>query len=91
MLQTSASNTRQMMVVRRALRDIIATELTPRQREVVLLYWFEEKRICDIARELGVAGTTVSRTLRRGMANIRHHMRFYIEYDRMCLTDDDDE
>ena len=90
MLQTSASNTRQMEVVRRALRDVIATELTPRQREVVLLYWFEDRRICDIARELGVAGTTVSRTLERGMAKIRRHMRFYVEYDRMCLADEDD-
>ena len=47
------------------LQNIIRNGLTPRQRETLIAYYFQEKTIYAIARERGVHRSTVSRTLRR--------------------------
>ena len=45
------------------LRAIIETRLTPRQREVVQLYFFEGLTEAEIAQRLGIAQQVVSRHL----------------------------
>lgn len=45
--------------------------LPPKERQAVLLYYLEDLRIPAIARELGVAPSTVSRRLRSATAKLR--------------------
>jgi RNA polymerase sigma factor (sigma-70 family) len=47
------------------VRRIIRQELTDKQREVILAYYFQNKRIPRIAEEWGVHKSSVSRLLRR--------------------------
>lgn len=51
-------------------------ELTPRQRQVVQMYYIDQMLMADIARELGVNVSTVSRTLNRGRNRLRRCLRF---------------
>ncbi len=47
------------------VRRIIRHELTDRQREAILAYYFQNKRIPQIAGEWGVHKSSVSRLLHR--------------------------
>ena len=60
----------------RRLRQVVKGELSPRQRETVEAYYFENKTMEQIAREQGVNRSTVSRTLRRGMRNLQRYLQY---------------
>ena len=62
----------QLQRLRRAVRQ----ELSPRQRETVEAYYFENKTMEQIARELGVNRSTVSRTLKRGVRNLERFLGY---------------
>ena len=59
-----------------ALREIILTELTPRQRQVFLAYHAQKLNVTQIAKQLGVHKSTVSRTLRRAEARIGRFTKY---------------
>lgn len=61
--------------IRRLLR-VMEAELTPRQKQVLSLYFFEEKRPAEIARELGVHRSTALRTLRRAETRVRRLLKY---------------
>lgn len=46
-----------------ALTQAVATRLTPRQREIVDLYFYREKTQAEIAEELGISQQVVSKQL----------------------------
>ena len=60
----------------RRVRQVIQRELTPRQREVLLLHYRQGLCVTQIARQLGVNKSTVSRTLRRAEENLRRFLRY---------------
>ena len=61
------TNRREREEYRRFLYRAIKTQLTHRQTQVMLLYYFEGKNITEIAQELGLNKSTISRTLRRSL------------------------
>lgn len=68
-------NHRRMAVVKRKLAGVMRQALTLRQEEMVRMYYYQQKKIPQIARELGVNKSTVSRTIKRGIQNIRTQMK----------------
>lgn len=50
-------------------------DLTARQREMVELYYFENRTLSQIARQLGVCPSTVSRCLDRAQRRLWRAMR----------------
>jgi len=61
------------------LMRCIREDITPRQREVLLLYYFRGMRQVDIAKQLGVARSTVSRTIQRGERRLKRCLRYGAE------------
>ena len=55
----------------RRLRRVIEKELTEKQRETLIAYYFQNKTMEQIARERGVKRSTVCRTLHRAEAMVR--------------------
>jgi len=51
-------------------------ELTPRQRQMIHLYYIEQMLMRDIARYLGVNVSTVSRTIARGRKRLIRCLRY---------------
>ena len=51
-------------------------ELTPRQRQVVHMYYIDQMLMRDIAETLGVNVSTVSRTIARGRARLKRCLRY---------------
>ena len=73
------TNRREREEYRRFLYRAIKTQLTHRQTQVMLLYYFEGKNITEIAQELGLNKSTVSRTLRRSLNRLTDLARLYYE------------
>ena len=75
-LQHAADNSERLERLRRSLRQAREKELTPRQRQLVDLYFDQGMNIPQIARELGLNRSTVSRTLRRAKARLYRCLRY---------------
>lgn len=62
----------QLQRVQRVIRE----ELTPLQRETLLLFYFQRMTISQIAAHRGVQKSTVLRTLRRAEDRLRRYLKF---------------
>lgn len=62
--------------LRANLTRALAEEVTPRQREMLALYYEDRLNTRQIADRLGVDRSTVSRTLRRGEARLRRCLQY---------------
>ena len=76
LLDHGETNELQVARLRRNLQLAKRQELTPRQRQVLELYFEQGKNIPAIAQELGVACSTVSRTLKRARWNLYRSLRY---------------
>ena len=72
----SETNDLQLERMRRSLRIAREQELTPRQQEVLALYYNEQLTIAEIARRLEVNTSTVCRTLERARKRLRRALRY---------------
>lgn len=58
------------------IASALMEELTPRQMQVVHMYYVDQMLMRDIAEALGVNVSTVSRTLGRGRDRLRRCLRY---------------
>lgn len=63
-------------VITKKMAIAINEELTDRQREMVNMYYIQQMTMAQIADELGVSVSTVSRTLQRGRNRLRRCLRY---------------
>lgn len=73
MAETNAAVTNRLRV---NLKHALAEEVTPRQREILMRYYYNGERQTEIARALGIHKSTVCRTLRRGETHLRRCLRY---------------
>lgn len=71
-------------VTGRLVRTALREDLTPRQSQMVRLYYIEQSTMPDIARRLGVNVSTVSRTLAAARVKLKRSLR----YARQAAYDD---
>ena len=71
------TNNETLKKVRHALVEIIKNDLTERQKETVVLYYYKKMTMTEIADILGVNVSTVSRTLARARKNICDRTKYY--------------
>lgn len=69
-------NAEQLERLRRNLRRARELELTPCQRQVVDMHFEREMSVTEIARELGVNPSSVSRTLGRAKQTLRRCLQY---------------
>lgn len=74
--ENAPDNGEQMERLRRGLRQARERELTPRQRQVLNLYYDDGMNICQIAEELDLNPSTISRTLRRAKDRLYRYLRY---------------
>lgn len=76
MRENAEDNALQLERMKRNLRIAREKELTPRQRCMLELYYDQQMSVTEIAQELSVNVSTVSRTLQRA----RNRLRRYLQY-----------
>ena len=74
--QNAEDNSERLDRLRRGLRQAREQELTPRQRQMLELYFDRGMNIPQIAEELGLNRSTVSRTLRRAKNRLYRCLRY---------------
>ncbi len=72
----AGDNGREQAALRENLARALREELTPRQQEVLELYYGERMNLAQIGDALGVCPSTVSRTLRRGEERLWRCLRY---------------
>ena len=75
----AADNSQQMARLKRNLVRALQEDVTPRQREFLLLYYGEQLNMRQIGERLGVDKSTVSRTIKRGERRLQRCLRYGAE------------
>ncbi|MBP1758808.1 MAG: polymerase subunit sigma-70 [Firmicutes bacterium] len=73
---TAEDNVGQIQGLRRNLAVALRQDITPRQRQFLLLYYSQGMNMREIAENLGVDRSTVSRTIKRGEERLRRCLRY---------------
>lgn len=58
------------------LNTAMSEELTPRQRQMLQMHFFQGKTVTAIAAELDLSKSTVSRTISRSIDKLFHTLRY---------------
>ena len=77
--EMASDNSAELSRVKRNLLRALKEDVTPRQRQVLLLYYAERMNMREIGERLGVNKSTVSRTIKRGEARLRRCLRYGAE------------
>jgi RNA polymerase sigma-70 factor (ECF subfamily) len=64
--------------LRSILLKVINNELTPRQKEIIMLYYFKDKDTTEIAGQLGVSPQAVSAARARARLRLFKVLRYYM-------------
>jgi len=75
-MENSEDNSEQLSRLRRNMRRVRKQELTPRQEEMLHLYYDLGLTISQIAKEKGLNKSTVSRTLSRGRERLKRYLQY---------------
>lgn len=77
--QMSADNSQEISRLKRNLIRALREDVTPKQRQVLLLYYAEGLNMREIGERLGVDKSTVSRTIKRGERRLQRCLRYGAE------------
>ena len=77
--QMTADNSREINRLKRNLIRALQEDVTPRQRQALLLYYSEGLNMREIGERLGVDKSTVSRTIKRGEQRLQRCLRYGAE------------
>lgn len=77
-LAKNVHNTNQVTLnaLKKVIPVIIANELSPKQQRYIKMYFYERKSISEIAEELAINKSTVSRVLDTSIKTIKNYLRY---------------
>ena len=84
----SYTNRKQLKLCAHALTEVIQNDLTPRQKEMILLYYYQNLNNKQIADRLHVNPSTVCRTLSRARKRIYQLVHVYFDYLRQAKLEE---
>ncbi len=64
--------------LKRLLLNVIKNELTARQKEIIMLYYFKEMNIVEIAKLKNISPQAVSALMARARVRIFRIMKYYV-------------
>lgn len=77
--QMAGDNSSELSRLKRNLICALREDVTPRQRQVLLMYYAQGLNMREIGQQLGVDKSTVSRTIKRGEHKLRRCLRYGAE------------
>ena len=64
--------------LRRVMLKVINNELTTRQKEIIMLYYFKGRDTVDIGKALGISPQAVSQIMSRARVKMFRILQYYI-------------
>lgn len=77
--QMAGDNSREISRLKRNLIRALQEDVTPRQRQTLMMYYAQGLNMREIGEALGVDKSTVSRTIKRGELRLRRCLRYGAE------------
>lgn len=77
--EDGASNDYKMRILKNALKMVIEDELTSRQREFLMLYYYQNLTMEQVGQRCGVHKSTVSRLIKAAKQKIEKQLRYIME------------
>lgn len=74
--ENAETNDAAMERLKRNLLKAVNEELTPKQRETLLMYYFEDLSMAEIAEKQGVTLSTVSRSITRAKKRLERVLKY---------------
>lgn len=74
--QMAADSSQEVSRLKRNLLLALREDVTQRQRQTLLMYYAEGRTMQEIADQLGVDKSTVSRTIKRGERRLQRCLRY---------------
>ncbi len=74
---SSNTNKSDIEKMKHILRTALTNELTQRQRECIIMYYYENKKMKTIAKELSLSVPTVSRHIKAAQAKLKNIANYY--------------
>lgn len=84
-MQEASTSHEHTQLLKTAVLYTVNNGLTARQRQILMMYYFEDLDQTQIAQALGVNKSTVSRTLKAARTKIRTRLAFLLK--RNALSD----
>ena len=78
-LQMSSDNSKEISRLKRNLIRCLQEDVTPHQRQALLMYYAQGLNMREIGEKLGVDKSTVSRTIKRGERRLQRCLRYGAE------------
>jgi len=75
--ENSDGESNRAVSAKKILMKIIKEELTERQRQIIMLYYFKNMNIVSIADMLNISPASVSITMKRARNTIIRYMKYY--------------
>lgn len=72
------NDTESRQKLRKILLNVIKNELTPRQNEIIMLYYFKNLDSVQIGKQLGITPQAVSAVMSRAKMRIFRILKYYI-------------
>ncbi len=66
-------------IKKNATRIVVENCLTGRQKQCLLMYYYENMKLTDIARKLGISVSSVSRHIKKAKFIISQKSEYYID------------
>ena len=85
--QMSADNSQEISRLKRNLIRALQEDVTPKQRQALLLYYAEGLNMREIGERLGIDKSTVSRTIKRGERRLQRCLRYGAEAYLRCMDE----
>ncbi len=76
-LMNGNTNSENYQKVLKILKQIVNTDITIRQQQCIYEHYFNKKKMKDIAVELGIAPSTVTKHIQRGASRIYKILKYY--------------
>ena len=76
-LSNISGNADLLRIAKKALKKVVEEQLTARQKQFIVLYYYKEMDMPTIAEMCKVNVSTVSRTLNRSRQKIYSYMKYY--------------
>lgn len=70
-------NEKEIQRMKRFLEKALRAELTPRQRQCLVMYYFEGLSMTETGRQLGISTSAVSRHIKRALRCLRARSIYY--------------
>ncbi len=77
--QMSSDNSGEISRLKRNLLRALKEDVTPKQRQLLLMYYGQGLNMREIGEQLGVDKSTVSRTIKRGEKRLLRCLRYGAE------------